>query len=254
MDVQIYSDIHIEFYKSFPRIKPLAPILILAGDIGKITHNQYKPFLDYVSKNWEKIFYVLGNHEFYSSNTTKTSLEEMYTETFNNYDNITLLNRSYEEYNGYVFVGCTLWSEYPNECPDNYVNCIKQIKMNDHLGKTVHISRNYYNTLHNTDKLWLLSTIENINHSKIIIVTHYPITQKNTSNPIYSTQQYPQLFANSIQLNKNNNDITCIYGHTHYSNDFLNEDGIRTIGNQFGYFDEIQQGKSNLKENGLFTI
>lgn len=254
MEVQIYSDIHIEFYKLFPRIKPYAPVLILAGDIGKITHHQFKPFMDYVSEHWEKVFFVLGNHEYYSSNITKVTLENMYIEFFNNYDNITLLNRSCEEYKGYIFMGCTLWSEYPNGCPDNYVNCMKQIKMKDDLNNSVKINRNYYNTLHDTDKSWLLSTIDNITNSKIIVITHYPITCKNTSNPIHSTQPYPQLFANSIRLNKYTNDITCIYGHTHYSNDFINEYDIRTIGNQFGYLFEIQQDQSKLKENGLFTI
>ena len=50
-----------EFRKKYPHIKPLCKYLILAGDIGSIDDKQLFPFLDYCSKNWEKIFYILGN-------------------------------------------------------------------------------------------------------------------------------------------------------------------------------------------------
>lgn len=64
MIVQIYSDIHLEFYKSYPKIEKKAKVLILAGDIGKINNNIYTEFMAYINKTWEKTFYVLGNHEF----------------------------------------------------------------------------------------------------------------------------------------------------------------------------------------------
>jgi predicted phosphodiesterase len=73
MKVQIISDIHLEHYDNGFRnfksiIKPEngCDILFLAGDIGNINHDTYKPFLSYVSDNWKEIYYVLGNHEFYN--------------------------------------------------------------------------------------------------------------------------------------------------------------------------------------------
>jgi predicted phosphodiesterase len=69
--IQVLSDIHLEFYKKFPKFKPLAKYLFLAGDIGTIESKYDQKiinFLSYCSENWEKTFYVLGNHEFYQTN------------------------------------------------------------------------------------------------------------------------------------------------------------------------------------------
>ena len=66
--IQILSDIHLEFYKTYPEFKPHAKYLFLAGDIWTIDSKwdfKVKKFLEYCSKNWEKTFYILGNHEFY---------------------------------------------------------------------------------------------------------------------------------------------------------------------------------------------
>ncbi len=64
---QLFSDIHLEFSKTFFKLPPLTNYLFLAGDIGKLSHLTFKPFFDYCSNNWKEIFYVLGNHEYYSS-------------------------------------------------------------------------------------------------------------------------------------------------------------------------------------------
>ena len=75
---QLFSDIHLELLKSskFPKIKPLTDYLFLAGDIGKINTPNYEPFFDYCSENWKKVFYVLGNHEFYNSNKDFKTLNQ----------------------------------------------------------------------------------------------------------------------------------------------------------------------------------
>ena len=75
---QLFSDIHLELLKSskFPKIKPLTDYLFLAGDIGKINTPNYELFFDYCSQNWKKVFYVLGNHEFYNSNKDLKTLKK----------------------------------------------------------------------------------------------------------------------------------------------------------------------------------
>lgn len=51
MKIQIYSDLHLEFSKSFPKIKPLSKYLFLSSDISHIhIHNQnFKDFIQYYS-------------------------------------------------------------------------------------------------------------------------------------------------------------------------------------------------------------
>jgi len=65
---QILSDLHLEVgpqYHTFS-IPASAPYLILAGDIGRLV--DYEHHLSFLSTHiaaFEKVFLVLGNHEFY---------------------------------------------------------------------------------------------------------------------------------------------------------------------------------------------
>ncbi len=72
MKIQYCSDLHLEFTQNsqFLRENPVEPvgdILILAGDItywGKKHFNHW--FFDYVADNFKAVYYIPGNHEFYT--------------------------------------------------------------------------------------------------------------------------------------------------------------------------------------------
>jgi hypothetical protein len=71
------SDLHLEFYFNRPgtgshpgyqvfECSPAAPVLALLGDIGLCKHDdKLFDFLERQLKKFEKIFYVMGNHEGY---------------------------------------------------------------------------------------------------------------------------------------------------------------------------------------------
>ena len=151
MKVQIISDIHLEYYNNDFRnfssiIKPISDnidntpkVLFLAGDIGKIDHPTFKPFMDYVSENWDEIYYVAGNHEFYQTARDKEQcktiqeLEAEYDDFFLEYWNIYYLHNKYSyatqpvyhiwnEETGmlYFILGNTGWSYYDKEAAKYY--------------------------------------------------------------------------------------------------------------------------------------
>ena len=71
MIIQYCSDLHLEFQenknflKQFP-IKPIGEILLLAGDILPFTlHKQACEFIDFVADNFEAVYWIPGNHEYY---------------------------------------------------------------------------------------------------------------------------------------------------------------------------------------------
>lgn len=241
--VQIYSDIHLEFSNKLPKIKPLCDYLILAGDIGKINNNQLIYFLDYCSQNWEKVFYVLGNHEFYIKNLNFTKINEMYkkkiTEKYTNVyyldDGVNILNHDINIY------GSTLWTPSVDD---------------DRLNDYNYIDRDVVNALAKIQKHKLNKYLNETN-KKTIIVTHFPPTQINTSDPIYKNQSehIKDYFAHKNILNelKLDNVICWISGHTHYSYDFK-ENNIRCISNQVGYKKELVTGVSKLNIDGLYEI
>jgi predicted phosphohydrolase len=245
MKIQIYSDIHLEFYKSYPKIDPLSDYLFLAGDIGKLHMDNYKDFFNYCSKNWKEIFYVLGNHEYYHSKKTIDKLNNQYKDFFKNYSNIHLLDKDIFVLNDYIILGCTLWSKatYKTEEIINDFSSIKIFKED----RKKNINFEDYNNLNKIDKKFLLENIEKYN-DKIVILTHFPLIQN--TNPKYNNQEYylKNYFGNNIDL-PDDKEITIISGHTHWSYDFK-IDNKRYISNQFGYLDEME----SLNINGVYHL
>ena len=84
MKIQYCSDLHLEFalnamFLHNNSIKPIADTLILAGDITLWGQQHFKHwFFDYVSKHWERVYYIPGNHEFYSGKDLILELQPDY--------------------------------------------------------------------------------------------------------------------------------------------------------------------------------
>ena len=280
--IQVISDIHLEFYNSYPKIKPLAKYLFLAGDIGTIS-NKYdlkvKNFLSYCSDNWEKTFYVLGNHEFYQTEEfahQKTSFEELeikYKEICSELPNVYLLDNSFQEIEpGINVYGTTLWTSYEISKKNlmkhgetriedelNDFNMIA-IKPDYNYKYNVLLTKEYVNSKSKTqlDELdKYLNNNSNNPNTKTIILTHFPPIRQGSSNPIYSSQ--PEYLANYFSWNNIysklplSNVVGWISGHTHWSYD-LNIDNVRYISNQIGYKNECAIGKTNFEPEKIFEI
>jgi predicted phosphohydrolase len=247
---QLFSDIHLEFNKTYPKITPLSDYLFLAGDIGIITYDNFEYFFDYCSKNWKKVFYVLGNHEYYNKKTYNI-MNEKYKYFFEKYDNIYLLDNSYYELDEIVIIGSTLWSEITDTFD---LNDFTKIHEYDETKKRKYgLSKDTFNKLHSESVDFLIETINKFD-KKIIIMTHFPPIREMTSDPKYEDQSenIKNYFASDILLDTkiNKKNIICwIFGHTHYSTDFkLNK--IRLISNQLGYTEE----KCKFNFDGIFTV
>lgn len=285
MEVQVFSDLHLENWDdfNFEIFKPKTKLLFLAGDIGHIKDNLYKKFMDYVSYNWEYIYVVLGNHEFYNDFDTNYTYEELYDEYENfflEYPNIVLVTEGYEykipeniAKNTYI-IGGIGWPTLINDYKDadleylcgyhgfdnfykqhfNDFNFIKKDKDNC-------IDVKYFNTNSEMSKSLLLESINILRElddcNKIILLTHFPYGDHSlTSSSKFHNDHFmkKQYFCNSYknEINKNiidNCDIL-IAGHTHYSYDFT-KDGKRYISNQMGYSSDRD---SCFYEEEIFTL
>lgn len=79
MKIQYCSDLHLEFKenKAFLRSNPLKPvgeILVLAGDVVPfVAADEHKDFFYFVSGNFEFVYWLPGNHEYYGSDIAQKS-------------------------------------------------------------------------------------------------------------------------------------------------------------------------------------
>jgi hypothetical protein len=126
--IQYASDLHLEIYGDKMAcqqiLKPVAPVLVLAGDVGNPTERTYRDLLHYCSRNWTDTFLVAGNHEFYNrkpsdewaampAGKVHTVAERMVTAraTVAEFSNVHLLDRRRVDRHGVAFLGATLWTD-----------------------------------------------------------------------------------------------------------------------------------------------
>jgi len=254
MKLQVYSDLHIEFYKYFPQITCYADILVLAGDIGILTEPNYVEFLQYISKKWKNIIYVPGNHEYYCDNDIAV-IKAQYLDIFSTFDNIHYLDNMYviigEGDNKIRFIGSTLWSN-----PDYIKGLCDFDKIKETRdGKLIPMSLETFKKMHQESIEYIKHTLEYDKSIKTVVVTHFPPISNGTTHPKYSYSAYINYFSNSLsKMNiPTNNICTWISGHTHYSHSF-NIDGCRFMSNQLGYSDEMHESRVAVGSGSVIEV
>ncbi|ADO67427.1 hypothetical protein crov393 [Cafeteria roenbergensis virus] len=242
---QLYSDLHLELKTDYIKFDVIAENLILAGDIGKITEKHFKDFIIYASKNWKKIFIILGNHEYYYKNSHFIKTKEKYKAFYDSFDNVYFLDKTVVELENTILIGATFWSKV-DEKYKHLLNDFKFIKYFDKIKKRKYeITCDFINKLHYEEKEWLLHTLDILKNTKktIIIISHFPLTQIGTSHPKYAGQpkellnyfsnDFSDIFSKYTSLK-----IINVAGHTHYNYDII-YDNLRFISNQIECEEEL---------------
>lgn len=242
-NIQYISDLHVDYIKDInklPDIKPISNNLIIAGDIGKPEHEHVFKFLRTISERFDKIFVVLGNHD-YDCNALVDknkflSYNPINNELYNSFRNITLLDNQYTFLDkNTIIAGTTLWSN-PEFLIRNY-ETNKKFSGNI-IPKNMHLLKNsidYHLELHNQSLRFLKHTLETNLDKNIIVVSHYVPSFKliekkyKLSNPIGT-----ELFASNLDYIIRNPIKAWICGHTHSVLD-LEINKVRCCINAFGY-------------------
>jgi len=256
--IQVYSDLHIEMMKNFPRVKPTAKYLFLVGDICQLNNPLFFNFFDYCSPLWEKIFYTPGNHEFYFKRKNYDELNFEYQLKFRErYKNVFYLNNNSAPLNDEIDVyGSVFWTCSYNSALNDYreINQFSETKKYN-----IPIDYKFMKSL-SDESLKSISNYLNRSTKKTIVMTHFPPLQTGTSNPVYDNQSQvlKDYFAwNNILKDLNLNNVPLwLSGHTHWSYDIIynneNSNNTRLLSNQLGYSQEV--GRTNIIEDGLFEI
>ena len=119
MKVNLLSDVHLEFQRGKHFHPGEGDVLVLAGDIcvaadlgtGSEDDEVAQAFFAECVKNYNKVYYTAGNHEYYHGDI------ENVDSILKKIPGVTYLNNSSECYQGWHFVGTTLWADFKNGNP-----------------------------------------------------------------------------------------------------------------------------------------
>ena len=222
MKFQIISDLHLEYYNTMPEINYFfdisAPNIILAGDICYYKHPNFMLFFDKVSKLYEKVLFVPGNHEYYAYNKLPEcgfdQIDFVMEENLKKFKNVYFIQNSIFEFDDNIILGNTLWFKSDRTIMDDDVRIIN----NEFY---IHFKHKFMPSFKSVKKVntfhynWLKNTLNGIqNTSKnIIVITHY-LPSKKCIHKKYKKTDYNDLyFTNCEDLLPLAN--CWIAGHTH---------------------------------------
>ena len=191
--IQYASDLHLELVDKTPFqpiLKPIAPVLVLAGDIGRPDRRSYADFLHYCSRNWDAVFVIAGNHELYNSTSadkwryllpynihTAEERLSMCEKIADKFPNVQFLNRRRADYGGIAFLGATLWTDtHGVEHEAHRMNDYRMIATGlDAVTRPLQVTDTQ--AWHDMDRAWLATEIaacEEAGQPAVILTHHMP--------------------------------------------------------------------------------
>ena len=220
MKFQLISDLHLEKYDKLPNmdklIIPKAKNLILAGDICFAKHDNFLPFFKKISQLFDKIFYVFGNHEYYTHNFNCYSIDEVeiyIKEKLEGIENIIILQKDFKELeDDIIIIGATLWSYLSRKdifAPIKYLSETNFISVEN----KIMLHPNITNKVHLEHKKWIEYMLSCFESKKIIVVTHY-LPSKRCINKKYKYDAFSKSFYSNCDHLVQKANVWCA-GHTH---------------------------------------
>lgn len=238
--IQYASDLHLEFFPAVEfetLLKPVAPILVLAGDIGPAAGGagaqRTRDFLAWCSERWRHVIWVFGNHEYYIMYAQKKwsslpadrllTMEERETAVrgwLAALPNVHFLQGETVALEGVRFFGATLWSHVSAEVHAEHGHKIADFRgiiaeRNTLTGEPMALTHAFRQALHERHLVALREAIAAPGDGPLVIVTHHlptgviapAIYHGEPTNPYYSNELWPELKSGRI--------AAWICGHSH---------------------------------------
>jgi len=236
MKIQYASDLHLEFdqqrtFVYHNKLKPVADILILAGDICYLKEEHFKfEFFEYVSNNWEHTYIIPGNHEFYKHSFDIAKVLPTFQLSVR--DNIEYINNSVIEIDDIRFIFTTLWTKIIN-------THLIESAMNDFRICTYE-GRRFTTREHNICNMLALdflttSLVKSTNCHKTIVVSHHVPFSANYCNYPFVANLNEGFHIDMSSLYQQHDIDYWIYGHNHLNQKSIQMEGTTFLTNQLGY-------------------
>ncbi len=201
--LQYVSDLHVDRMAvgSIPRLNILSNNILICGDIGSPKHQNFSLFCSYLKNEYEKVFFVPGNHEYDTSSCYCPNKVEEYKpyllEILDKY-NINNLDCKYFNLDSdTIIAGCTLWSNPRN------IYKVDETRFNQHK------------TLHTNEVNWIKELVKLDSNKKIIMGTHFCPSPKLIEPKFYVNNKPSDWFHTNLEHIMVNPIIGWFAGHSH---------------------------------------
>lgn len=249
LQIQIASDLHTEFYglhsTSAPLhlIVPRAPVMALLGDIGNAFTDSLRAYLHIQAGIFEKVLFIVGNHEFYNNGRTGTkSVTEQWAwlkRVCAERDNIYLLEKDSVDVCGIRILGTALWSDIPDDmlqdaemAMNDYALCYNHKEGEDPRQLTSAETREWYQE----NVQWIRDELDKARQEGVptVVLTHHTPHLNGTSHPRFAGDALSCCFSSDLTDLLTFPVKLWACGHTHYNFD-MDFGGTRLLSNQRGY-------------------
>ena len=240
MKVKLLSDLHLEFGGFDPGE---GDVLILAGDIINVKElrqqspqgKYYKEFLEKCANNYNKVFYVCGNHEYYFNHLDKTH-KHLLEVTDVEGSTITVLNNSVETYEGVNFIGATMWTNYDNENYDKMklgLDAMTDYHVIEEGEESTKLLPSSTVREHNKTIEYLENTLPTLTGETVVITHHAPHATSLSGD--YVGNELAAAYHSDLEdfILKHGPEYWC-HGHIHHTNDYY-VGSTRILSNPRGY-------------------
>lgn len=256
MKIHAISDLHLEVQSYNRKAMPDADVLVLAGDIVRLSNMDrccaQEHFEDW-AKKYPHVLVIMGNHEHYNYQFSETAKD--YRKFLSQWPNVTLLDNEIKVIDDVLFVGSTMWTNFGDGNPtvqimaDEGITDFRSIK---------HYSGDeppaYFKVRHAwkeflRSKSWMSMVLDDdalAEYKGVVVISHFCPSYKSI-HPKWGNDPLNYYFSSDCEHLMETVDLW-IHGHTHSSFDYqvkapLNPSGYcRVVCNPKGY------GRENSKE------
>jgi len=224
LQIQYVSDLHIEEWPEgtsfLTFVTPVAPILVIAGDICSVWNPLYKQFLVWASRNWFCVVFTAGNHEYHNNNDDKRTIHEadIFMQSIEEeYPNLHYLNYGFSYTipgTSLRFVRATLWANVDPTIYDYLTNEIKKKDFRRIYAKDAPFTPVEMTIHHSFHTRFLQEALIPRGNETLIVVTHYLPTLA-LLEPEYKEDIIRSVYASADDFLFHSNITAWICGHGH---------------------------------------
>ncbi len=235
MKIQICSDLHLEFpnNRNWLMAHPLTQkgdVLIVAGDTYYLERNYGKlDFIKHASNNFEAVYLIPGNHEYYGGFDISTALKPTFREIKHN---VFLLNNHSIELNNIRFIFTTMWSKI-----ERNIFAVMQGMMDFQKIKfgEEKFSVDHYNHIYEAAFKFLSTEV--CKPGKKVVVSHHLPSQQCNAKEFKGSVLNEAFCVEHSKLMLDYDIDFWIYGHSHRNLTDFSIGNTKLVTNQLGYVD-----------------